>query len=118
MSRLEQSKHSREASREERIYNLVEQTMAEFNRGEQLPPNPYLFTRVQAELQRAHAPRRTAAFALRMAALALLLAVNVVTARMFWTTYSGTTQTRIAVFAEEFGWQSSVDDPFTFESQD
>ena len=59
MSRLEQNKHGGEASREERIYNLVEQTMAEFNHVEQLPPYPYLFTRVQAELQDAHAPRRS-----------------------------------------------------------
>jgi len=69
-------------NKKEKIEQQINKTLDQFENAEQLTPNPYFFTRVQAHIEeRQHKNNRFAAI-LRPALLTTLVAINLSTA--FW----------------------------------
>lgn len=63
----------------EKIEQEIRKTLDQFDHAEQLPPNPYFYTRVQARLEEKHRQQSVLPVFLRVAFLTVLFAINFVT---------------------------------------
>lgn len=77
-------------SKKEKIEREIQKTLDQFENVEQLPPNPYFFTRVQARLEETRKQQGVFSAILRPALLIALVAINLSTAILY---ISGTSQT-------------------------
>ena len=103
--------------RKERIQNEVNKTLDEFENAERLKPNPYLATRIEAQM-RQEEREKSVSFGWGLLKPALMLAVvaaNILTISSFINYNNETTESSdtTSVFAQEFGLETTVSDPFT-----
>jgi hypothetical protein len=69
-------------NKKEKIEQEIQKTLDQFENVEQLPPNPYFYTRVQARLDKTRKQQSLISAILRPALLTTLVAINMGTA--FW----------------------------------
>ena len=67
-------------NKKEKIERDIQKTLDQFENVEQLPPNPYFFTRVQARLEETQKQQSVFSTILRPALLTALVAINLSTA--------------------------------------
>ena len=77
-------------NKKENIEQEIQKTLEQFNQVDQLPPNPYFYTRVQARLEETRRQQTVLSAVLKPALLTALVVVNFSTA--FWY-LDGTIQT-------------------------
>ena len=76
--------------KKEKIEREIQKTLDQFENAEQLPPNPYFFTRVQARFEETGKQQSVFSAILRPALLTALVFINLSTAIWY---ISGTNQT-------------------------
>ena len=86
-------------SKKEKIERDIQKTLDQFENVEQLPPNPYFFTRIQARLEETQKQQGVVSAILRPALLIALVAINLSTAIWY---LSGTSQTEQIETRQEF----------------
>ncbi len=69
-------------NKKEKIEQQINKTLDQFDHAEQLAPNPYFYTRVQARLEEQNQQRNVFTTILKPAFLTTLVAINIATA--FW----------------------------------
>jgi len=69
-------------NKKEKIEQKIRKTLDQFDHAEQLPPNPYFYSRVQARLEEQRRQRSAFSAILRPALLIALVTINLGTA--FW----------------------------------
>ena len=67
-------------NKKEKIEEQISKTLDQFEHAEQLPPNPYFYTRVQARLEETRRQKRVLSAILRPALLTALVTINLSTA--------------------------------------
>jgi hypothetical protein len=72
-------------SKKEKIEQEIQKTLDQFENTEQLPPNPYFYSRVQARLKETGKQQHIFSAILRPALLTTLVAVNLGTAYWYLT---------------------------------
>jgi hypothetical protein len=102
--------------RHDKIKHEIEQTLQRFENAERLPPNPFLWARLRARI--ANSEQRTFAQqtwrVLRPALAILFIAANIFTSVAFLSHSTPTDRSDyLSAFAEEFGLESDINDPFT-----
>ena len=65
--------------KKEKIEEQIRMTLDQFDQADQLPPNPYFYTRVQARLDENRRQKHVVFGVLRPALLATLIVINVTT---------------------------------------
>ena len=66
--------------RKKRIEQEVQKTLAQFEKAEQLPPDPYFYTRLKSRLEERQRSEAKLPLLLRPAFLALLFVLNIISA--------------------------------------
>jgi len=69
-------------NKKEKIEQEIQKTLAQFDKAEKLPANPYFYTRVQAGLEESRKERHVFMAVLKPAFFTVLVVLNVTTA--FW----------------------------------
>lgn len=80
-------------NKKEKIEQEIQKTMEQFDNAEQLPPNPYFYTRVQARLEDSRKQHRILSAVLKPALFTILVAVNLSTAVWYMGSTDQTSQT-------------------------
>lgn len=102
--------------REEEIMKEVEKTTVFFDRLQQLEPNPFLFTRIEARLDSQPALRK----AFRSAWVVALILANLISIVVFWSDKTETRVTResyLQEIASDLTISQSYIDPFVQTSE-
>jgi hypothetical protein len=100
--------------REQKIMQEIEKTLDLFERPERLKPNPFLYSRVQAQLDSLKV-RKTWLALLKPVFLALLLTLNILTAVYFFSNGNnqGTSTFRSELkseFVQEYGLEANTNE--------
>ena len=104
--------------REKKIQNEVNKTLDQFDQAERLKPNPYLATRIEALVREEQKEKswNLGWGLLKPALMLVVVAANILTVSAFLGYNSETPESndKVSVFAQEFGLETTVSDPFTF----
>jgi len=67
-------------SKKEKIEQEIQKTLQQFDNAEQLPPNPFFYTRVQARLEQSRKQHRIISAVLKPALFTIVVVINLSTA--------------------------------------
>ena len=98
-------------NKKDKIEQEIRKTLDQFDNAEQLTPNPYFYSRVQARLEEQHEQQSFFSMVLRPALVTALVAINISTVVWYFSGNSSQDKTDsrqqlIEILSDDFGLES------------
>lgn len=101
----------------DRVQKEIDKTLEQFEHAERLKPNPYLATRIEARIKEEERGKSVGFLwaMFRSAFLLVIIIANIFTVFAFfdYNAHSSEKRENISIFAQEFGLEATVEDPFS-----